>query len=361
MAKQLRIILQKRDCARILRVSLLVLLAVPISLYSQQEKKPVPRPKTRAEFEAYTQLYNEKDMRNKALLAQKFIEDFPNSDFRLAGYQLEIQANVALGNHAKVVLAGENALREFPEVKKSSKIYILQRMIRGYQQLNDSLKTIEAGEKLLSVDPNHLPTLLTLSIVLPSFLPEDETDRSRQLDNALEIANRAQVRVEAILNGPKPSGITADQWVQQKVDLPARVSGAMGLIYFNRKDYSNSIEEYEKATSMVRGESIDFYRMGIAYYYQALAVSQELAEWDEKEKPNTGVKERKEAQFNSWRDKAITALAKVIVLKENAPAQVVQSARDELERLYKTKNNDSLEGLDEVIGEAAKELENDLP
>ena len=339
-------------------VLLLVVSAASASALAQQEKKPAPRPKTRAEFEAYTKLYNEKDMRRKALLAGKFVTDFPRSDFRLAAYQLEIQAYEALGNHGRVVSAGERALQEFPEADRQPTIYILQRMIRGYQQLNNSRKTIEAGERLLTVEPNHLPTLLTLSVVLPSFLPEDETGRSRQLDRALEIAHRTQRRVDAIVGGPKPSGMTAAQWVSQKADLPARVHSALGLIHFNRKDYPTAIEEYEKATSLVRGESVDFYRLGIAYYYQALAVSQELAEWEQEENPDTAAKEEKEAQFASWRDKAITALAKVIVLKDEAPAQVVQSARDELERLYKTKNNDSLDGLEAVIDEAAGELEN---
>lgn len=337
-------------------VLLLMILAVSVSVLAQQEKKAAPRPKTRAEFEAYTQLYNEKDMRRKALLAGKFIGDFPRSDFRLAAYQLEIQANEALGNHQKVVSAGESALQEFPQADKQPRIYILQRIIRGYQQLNDSRKTIESGERLLKVEPRHLPTLLTLSMVLPRFLPEDETGRTRQLDRALEIAHRAQRRVDAVVNGPKPSALTPAQWVRQKADLPARVHAALGLIHFNRKDYPRSIEEYEKATALARGDSVDFYRLGIAYYYQALAASRELAEWDSKENTDTAAKEEKEAQFASWRDKAVTALAKVIVLKDDAPAQVVESARAQLESLYKSRNNDSLDGLEEVIAEAAREL-----
>lgn len=344
-----------KDLARPAPVVLLTVLLASASTLAQQ-KKDAPRPKTRAEFDAYTQLYNEKDMRRKAMLAGKFVADFPESDYLLGAYQLEIQANDALGNHQGVVSAGEKALQEFPEAGKAPRIFILQRMVRGYQQLNDPRKTIEAAERLLTVEPSHLPTLLTLSMVLPRFLPEDETGRARQLERALEIAHRAQRRVEAIVSGPKPSTMTAAQWVRQKTHLPARVHAALGLIYFNSKDYPSSIEEYEKSTTLDRGESVDFYRMGIAYYYQALAVSRELAEWDPKENPDTAAKEEKEAQFASWRDKAITALAKVIVLKDDTPAQVVESARAQLESLYKSRNNDSLDGLEAVIAEAAREL-----
>lgn len=343
------------EFARPLPVVLLTGLLASASTLAQQ-KKDAPRPKTRAEFDAYTQLYNEKDMRRKAMLAGKFIADFPESDYLLGAYQLEIQANDALGNHERVVSAGERALQEFPEAGKAPTIFMLQRMIRGYQQLNDPRKTIEAAERLLRAEPSHLPTLLTLSMVLPRFLPEDETGRARQLDRALEIARRAQRRVEAIVSGPKPSTMTAAQWVRQKTHLPARVHAALGLIHFNSKDYPSSIEEYEKSTALDRGESVDFYRLGIAYYYQALAVSRELAEWDQKENPDAAAKEEKEARFAAWRDKAITALAKVIVLKDDTPAQVVESARAQLESLYKSRNNDSLDGLEAVIAEAAREL-----
>jgi len=344
-----------KDLSQLVPVVLLVAWVASAPTLAQQ-KKDAPRPKTRAEFDAYTQLYNEKDMRRKAMLAGKFIADFPESDYLLGAYQLEVQANDALGNHARVVSAGEKALQEFPEAGKAPKIFILQRMIRGYQQLNDPGKTIESAERLLTVESSHLPTLLTLSMVLPRFLPEDETGRARQLERALEIAHRAQRRVDTIVNGPKPAALTPAQWARQKADLPARVHAALGLIYFNSKDYPSSIQEYEKATSLARGESVDFYRMGIAYYYQALAVSQELAEWDPKENPDTAAKEAKEAQLASWSDKAITALAKVIVLQDDAPAQVVESARAQLESLYKSKNNDSLDGLEAVIAEAAREL-----
>lgn len=355
MAKFPSRIRRLKDLAQPVPLVLLLVLGLSPSTLAQQ-KKDAPRPKTRAEFDAYTQLYNEKDMRRKAMLAGKFIADFPESDYLLGAYQLEIQANDALGNHERAVSAGEKALREFPEAGKAPKIFILQRMIRGYQQLNNPRKTIEAAERLLTVESGHLPTLLTLSMVLPRFLPEDETGRARQLDRALEIAHRAQRRVDAIVSGPKPSTMTADQWVRQKTHLPARVHAALGLIHFNGKNYPSSIEEYEKATSLARGDSVDFYRLGIAYYYQALAVSQELAGWDPKENPDTAAKEEKEAQLASWSDKAITALAKVIVLQDDTPAQVVESARAQLESLYKSRNNDSLDGLEAVIAEAAREL-----
>jgi hypothetical protein len=57
-------------------------------------------------------------------------------------------------------------------------------------------------------------------------------------------------------------------------------------------------------------------------------------------------------KFEEFRDKAIIALSKSVVLKGPTEAQ----AKTELEKLYKTRNNDSLDGLDAVLAKAAEEL-----
>ena len=109
---------------------------------AEESKKAAPQPKTKAEYDAYIKIYNSKDMKKRALLAPQFIDNFPESDYRLAAYQLEIQANVALGNHEKVVLVGETAVSEFSKAPKKAKIYILQKMMDSYKQLDNSHKTV---------------------------------------------------------------------------------------------------------------------------------------------------------------------------------------------------------------------------
>ena len=60
----------------------------------------------------------------------------------------------------------------------------------------------------------------------------------------------------------------------------------------------------------------------------------------------------KEKKFGEVRDKAIDALAKSVFLK----GVTEQQARTELERLYKSKNSNSLDGLDTVIAQAGEAL-----
>ena len=321
---------------------------------AQESKKAAPQPKTKAEYDAYMKIYNSKDMKKRALLAPQFIDNFPESDYRLAAYQLEIQANAALGNHEKVVFVGQTAVSEFPKATKKAKMYILQKMMYGYKQLNNSHKTVKTADAILTLDHNYLPALLILSLVLPEFLPDEEKPRAQQLKRALEITLRAKEQIASFITRAKPARISPDQWAKQKSELPAKIHSALGLIYFKKKDYQLSSKEYEQATSLVRGEGIDFYRMGVAYYQQARALDQELTELVETDNLKSKVKEM---EVLSFRNKAIISLAKVIAVKDSTPEAVVQAARDDLELLYKNKNKESLEGLDLVIADAARDLQ----
>ncbi len=75
----------------------------------------------------------------------------------------------------------------------------------------------------------------------------------------------------------------------------------------------------------------------------------------EKEKKLQDLKtksQESEKQFPEYRDKAIDSLAKSVYLK----GVTEQQARTQLEQLYKSKNNNSLDGLDSLIAQAGESL-----
>ena len=78
---------------------------------------------------------------------------------------------------------------------------------------------------------------------------------------------------------------------------------------------------------------------------------------DEKEKKLLELKTKSqdsEKNFPELRDKAIDSLAKSVYLK----GVTEQQARTELERLYKSKNNNNLDGIDALIAQAGASLKN---
>ena len=66
---------------------------------------------------------------------------------------------------------GEKFAKDFPQADNNTKKFVMQRMMTSYQQKNDFAKTVEYGDKLLAIDPKDLPSLLTLSSILPERLP----------------------------------------------------------------------------------------------------------------------------------------------------------------------------------------------
>jgi len=350
---------------------LLSLSVAPLFSQAAAEQKQ-PQAKTKAEYDAYMLLYNEQAPAKKAELAAKFLADHPETDFKMFVYQMQIDSYARLGSVDKVVETGEKFSSDFPQADNNTKKFVMQRMMTSYQQKNDFAKTVEYGDKLLGIDPKDLPSLLTLSSILPERLPAEDDKKAAQLDKALDYSNRAKAEIEGL---QKPAQITDAQWTTEKNKLLATVNSSIGFVHLNKKEYDKASQLYEISTNLTKTNPIDFYRLGVAYTFLARNMAKELNELvaamnqaqtelqnaqdasvkDEKQKKLLELKEKSqdsEKRFPEMRDKAIDSLAKSVYLKGITEA----SARTELERLYKSKNNNTLEGIDTLIAQAGESL-----
>jgi tetratricopeptide (TPR) repeat protein len=198
-----------------------LLLATPVlALQGQTETKPQteqkqPQAKTKAEYDAYLAMYNEQDANKKVELASKFLTDFPDTEFKPYIYQIEIATYASMGKPDKVVEVGEKFSTDVPQADNSNKVWVLQRVMQSYQQLNNFDKTVEYGDKLLALNPKDLPALLTLSSILPERLPQAEDKKAQQLEKAMEVALKAQAEINALTSGPKPAQVTDQQWADE--------------------------------------------------------------------------------------------------------------------------------------------------
>jgi hypothetical protein len=365
----------KKWAACALAACLLLSLSVaPLFSQAAAEQKQ-PQAKTKDEYDAYMLLYNEGAPAKKAELATKFLADHPETEFKMFVYQMQIDSYARLGNVDKVVETGEKFSKDFPQADNNTKKFVMQRMMTSYQQKNDFAKTVEYGDKLLAIDPKDLPSLLTLSSILPERLPTEEDKKAAQLEKALDYSNRAKAEIEAVFQKPAQPPLTAEQWTNEKNKLLATVNSSIGLVHLNKKEYDKASKQYEISTNLTKTNPVDFYRLGIAYTFLARNMAKELNELvaamnqantelqnaqdaamkDEKQKKLLELKEKSqesEKKFPEMRDKAIDALAKSVYLKGITEA----SARTELERLYKSKNNNTLDGIDTLIAQAGESL-----
>jgi hypothetical protein len=352
---------------------LLSLSVAPLFSQAAAEQKQ-PQAKTKDEYDAYMLLYNEGAPAKKAELATKFLADHPETEFKMFAYQMQIDSYARLGNVDKVVETGEKFSKDFPQADNNTKKFVMQRMMTSYQQKNDFAKTVEYGDKLLALDPKDLPSLLTLSSILPERLPTEEDKKAAQLEKALDYCNRAKAEIESLQKPAQPP-LTDEQWTKEKNKLLATVNSSIGLVHLNKKEYDKASKQYEISTSLTKTNPVDFYRLGIAYTFLARNMAKELNELvaamnqantdlqnaqdaavkDEKQKKLLELKEKSqdsEKKFPEMRDKAIDSLAKSVYLKGVTEA----SARTELERLYKSKNNNTLDGIDKLIAQAGESL-----
>jgi tetratricopeptide (TPR) repeat protein len=197
------------------------------------------------------------------------------------------------------------------------KLYYYQNLMNFYQQLNDSTKTIEWGDKALSVDPQNLAALLTVSNTMAERPPADELSREAHFKRAEELAKKGESGVNNLINGAG-----AQMAATQKAGLQAGVHQTLGAIYLAQKKYSDAQKSLLTALTFEK-DPVTYLRLGLAY---AQATPERV-------------------------DEAMDAMAKSVYLKGVTEAQ----ARDLLQKLYQAKKR-SLDGIEDFIQAAGQKI-----
>lgn len=324
------------------------------------------QPKSKAELDAYKALYDEQEHQKKPQLFETFLEAHPDSDFIPVAFQLLSRAYYeGARNWRKVVETAERFDKTAPEADPSIKGYIYVRAMAAAEQARDIAKVIDYGEKVLQIDRNNLGALLTLSTVIADNLPNDEAQKERALGRAFQLANRARVHAQQAYRS-KPENLTDAQWDAQRVAVFSRIFMTLGVVHYARNDYEKASKEYNKVIEYNPRDSYAHLRLGLSHVKQAVTKSsfvadviaeEEMVRTDQNETIILDeLAERRETlqeEVLGEMDLAIDSLAKAVILG----GQAGQLARVELEKLYRQKNEDSLEGLEELIEEKKTELD----
>lgn len=344
---------------------LVLCMALALPAYSQA---PQPQAKDRTEYDAYLAFYNEQNPQTKATLGEKFITDFANSEFLVATHAGLVRAYAAAETWAKVMETADRfeALPETPFKTAGIKMTVLETALGAAQQTGNFDKIVLYGDKILAADPNNLNAQLILSAMIPERLPDAPAAKTAALTKSMDLAKRAHDQVEALFKGPKPEGIPDAQWAEQKVVLDAQTHATLGLIHYIKEEYDDSVSMYEYVVTLTPKDQRAQMLLGIGYSMQATEAQKRVLEAYDAENAAIAARadqfrvedlkaqrEALEVAFREKRDKAIDALAKAVALPD---AGFTASARTQLERLYRNKNNDSLDGLDALIAQKRAEL-----
>lgn len=335
--------------------SSLLILALAVPGLSQQ-----PQPKSRVEYDTYIAFFNERVPAKKAELGEKFMVDHKDSLFRLDAYTLLIGAYTQAQNWAKVQETADKFGAEFPNAEVNKKVFVFENAMAAGQQANSFDKALEYGDKVLAAQPDNVSALITVSGILVEKIPTDEAAKNAALARAYDLASKAIEGVTKIFSAPKPPNFTDEQWNREKSNLLGQLSATRGYIHLNKQEYDQAILQYEEALKNTPRDGVARYRMGLAF--QSLAAGASRAVIDavnaENEAKTTNAdkfvldelvakRQAVEEDARAKRDRAIDELATAVAIGGPASAP----AREQLEKLYKVKNNDSLDGLDTLIAQ----------
>ena len=341
-------------------LTLALILALAIPAVSQQ-----PAAKTQVEYEAYNAFYQERNPQRKAELGEKFLADQKDSELRPGAYPMLAGAYENAQNWAKVLEVAGRFEQELPNADLRAKGSIYLRALNAAQNVNNFPKLVEYGDKILALDPTNLNAQLVLSSMLPERLPQDEAGKNAALAKALDLVTKARTQVEAMFKQPKPAEFTQAVWDQQKTLLEGQVYSTIGIIHLHKLEYNESVSMYERVVQLNAKDALGQYRLGLGYNAQATAATRMLEDAVKKENEAkaaraeqalvdelVAAREAVQQDVVQKRDKAMTSFARAVAIG----GDVAQPARQQLERLYRAKNNDSVDGLEAFIAARKSEL-----
>jgi tetratricopeptide (TPR) repeat protein len=144
----------------------------------------------------------------------------------------------------------------------------------GYQKSVDSIITLlyynkgdwadffATGHKVIAEDPDNVPILELVGWVIPRQYNSADPSESAKLDESEKYEKHALSVIAAM---KKPKAVTKDQFNNAQASLAWRAHGGLGMTYFRRKDFANSVKELEIAVTEESPETdpVDLYILGV--------------------------------------------------------------------------------------------------
>ena len=338
-------------------VLVLALAAAALPGFGQAAQAKQPQAKTQAEYNAYKALYDEQNPQKKAELGEKFLTDFKESDFIGNTYTMIVGAYTRAQNWAKVIDAADRAAAS-PVADNKLKAFAYANAMVAAQNMNQIDKVLSYGDKVLAIDPNDLNTMITLSAAIPAKLPPDEAGKKAALDKAEGLGRKALAGIQPLLAQAQ------DDQKKQIAQIESQLHGTLGLIAYNRPDYTKSIEEYEATLKGNPKDDVAHFYLGADYQaltaqasraYQDAVKAENDAKTAKADQPTiddlAAKRQGLENDVREKRDKAIDEYA----IASAIGGVVAQDAKNALQKLWQAKN-DSLNGMDEFIAQKKQQI-----
>lgn len=163
---------------------------------------------------------------------------------------------------------GEEFLQKYPASRSRSLVYsrLTQGYFNKYQMGNNPQemdKMYAAGAKALELNPDDYLTLATFGWVMPRSYNPNDLDAQQKLDKAEQYSKHALELLPAIA---KPDGLDDAEFTRLKNQLLAEGHSGLGLVYFRKGRYADSIPELQQAIKLdPEPDPVNSFVMGLDY------------------------------------------------------------------------------------------------
>ena len=144
---------------------------------------------------------------------------------------------------AKKIQLGNTFLQKYPKSPLAEPVDV--GLMNLYYSQQDWKNFYASADSALALKPDDVDVLATVGWVIPHFYDPNDSDAESQLDKAEKLEKHA---IEVIPAMPKPSNLSDAQFTALKNQKMNQAHSALGLVYFRREDYDNSVKELQQST-----------------------------------------------------------------------------------------------------------------
>jgi tetratricopeptide (TPR) repeat protein len=147
------------------------------------------------------------------------------------------------GDPDKKILLGNSFLEKYPTSIFAEAVDA--QLTDAYYAKQDWKDFYATADKALALKPDDVDVLSTVGWVIPHFYNPHDANADQQLNKA-ETCEKHAIEVMATMH--KPASLTDAQFAAAKALKASEAHSALGLVYFRREDYANSMSELQQAT-----------------------------------------------------------------------------------------------------------------
>jgi tetratricopeptide (TPR) repeat protein len=169
------------------------------------------------------------------------------------------QAFLKERDSAKKIEKGREFLKRFPKSLLAEQVDAS--LMDLYRTQADWKDEYVYADQALALNPKDVDVLATVGWTIPHVMNPNDPDAADELDKAEKFAKQA---LEILAALPKPTDMSEAQFTAAKAKRTSQAHSALGLVYFRRNNYDDSVKELQES---LRGnpfqDATAFYVLGV--------------------------------------------------------------------------------------------------